>query len=264
MNECHILSLSGGKDSTALAFFIKENYPKIHKKIEYVFYDTGCDLVETYDYLNKLELFLEKPILRLKPEKSFEHLYDVYKFLPSLKFRWCTIELKTDTFKKYMQEKIDKGCKKIHLYVGIRADEPQRIDNYKKQNKENENSILQTHYPLFDNGIIKKDVYNLLIESGVGYPDYYSWRSRSGCYFCFFQRKIEWVGLLERHPDLFQKALDLEKNAGKGYTWCLDMTLEELKKPENIKKIKAKHEEKRKKGKPEDRKLMNVFCDNEL
>ena len=41
--EYHILSLSGGKDSTALAFFMKENKPEIFKKIELVFCDTECD-----------------------------------------------------------------------------------------------------------------------------------------------------------------------------------------------------------------------------
>ena len=62
MKEYHILSLSGGKDSTALAFFMKENMPEIFKKLELVFYDTGCDLPETYDYLNKIEVFLKKKI----------------------------------------------------------------------------------------------------------------------------------------------------------------------------------------------------------
>ena len=33
-------------------------------------------------------------------------------------------------------------------------------------------------------------------------PAYYDWRTRSGCYFCFFQRRIEWVGLKERYPEL--------------------------------------------------------------
>ena len=64
--EYHILSLSGGKDSTALAFFIKENMPEVHKKIEYIFCDTECELPETYDYLNKIEVFLGKRIQRIK------------------------------------------------------------------------------------------------------------------------------------------------------------------------------------------------------
>ena len=42
--EYHILSLSGGKDSTAPAFFMKENMPEIFEKLELVFSDTKCDL----------------------------------------------------------------------------------------------------------------------------------------------------------------------------------------------------------------------------
>ena len=55
--EYHILSLSGGKDSTALAFFMKENMPEVFEKLELVFCDTECELPETYDYLNKIEIF---------------------------------------------------------------------------------------------------------------------------------------------------------------------------------------------------------------
>src|SRR5574344_2173209 len=103
-HEYHILSLSGGKDSTALAFFIKENMPEIHEKIEYVFADTEHEIPETYDYLNKIELFTDKKITRLKPYKSFDDLLIAYKFLPSHYRRWCTILLKTKTFRKYMQD----------------------------------------------------------------------------------------------------------------------------------------------------------------
>ncbi len=62
-------------------------------------------------------------------------------------------------------------------------------------------------------------------------PKYYEWRSRSGCYFCFYQRKIEWIGLSERHPELFEKAKDFElyhKNLGRTYTWSQDESLEEM------------------------------------
>ena len=66
MKEYHILSLSGGKDSTALAFFMKENMPEIFENTELVFCDTECELPETYDYLNKIEVFLGKKITRIK------------------------------------------------------------------------------------------------------------------------------------------------------------------------------------------------------
>jgi hypothetical protein len=67
-------------------------------------------------------------------------------------------------------------------------------------------------------------------ESGIGLPDYYRWRSRSGCYFCFFQRKYEWVMLAQEHPDLFAKAIEYEQNHsdGRTYTWTQGETLLEL------------------------------------
>lgn len=108
-------------------------------------------------------------------------------------------------------------------------------------------------YPVLDNDdiLIRQDIFDLLRESGVGVPSYYEKieytvdgkvgyyaRSRSGCYFCFFQQKIEWVWLLEQHPHLFELALDYEKE---GYTWIQDEPLSELRKPERIKSIKAEH-----------------------
>ena len=249
MKEYHILSLSGGKDSTALAFFMRENMAEIFEKLELVFCDTECELPETYDYLNKIEVFLDKKIIRIKPEKSFEQLYQVYKFIPSIRYRWCTTGMKINPFRKYMNKLIEEyKAQKIHLYVGIRSDEPTRIENYQKQNIETDDSILNTHYPLAEYGLIKQDVFDILINNGIGFPKYYEWRSRSGCYFCFFQKKIEWANLLERHPALFEKALYFEKIGDKNFIWCQDMSLEELKKPEIIEKIKNKYSKKNNKN----------------
>lgn len=247
--EYHILSLSGGKDSTALAFFMKDNMSEIFKNLKLVFFDTECDLSETYEYLNKIEMYLNKKIEYVKPELSFEQLYQIYKFIPSIQYRWCTTGMKTNPFRKYMNKLINEyNAQKIHLYVGIRSDEPTRIENYQKQHIETDDGILKTHYPLAEHGLIKQDVFDILTNSGIGFPEYYEWRSRSGCYFCFFQKKIEWINLLERHPKLFEKALYFEKIGGKNFTWCQDMSLEELKKPENIERIKNKYLQKNNKN----------------
>ena len=105
-------------------------------------------------------------------------------------------------------------------------------------------------FPLLDNTdvLVKEDIFRLLKESGVGIPAYYEeipfevdgekgtyCRSRSGCYFCFFQQKIEWVWLYEQHPDLFQKAMESEKD---GYAWNQNESLADLIKPERIRQIK--------------------------
>ena len=154
--EYHILSLSGGKDSTALAFFMKENMPEVFEKLELVFCDTECELPETYDYLNKIEIFLNKKITWLKPEKSFEHLMSTSGYLPSPIRRWCTIELKTKPFENYIKNKLE-GI--IFLYIGIRADELSRA----KFNKYKNNKIKEV-YPFVEKGLVKNDNENILKE----------------------------------------------------------------------------------------------------
>jgi len=109
------------------------------------------------------------------------------------------------------------------------------------------------NYPVVDNDdiLIRDDIFDLLRESGVGVPAYYEKityevngekgeyaRSRSGCYFCFFQQKIEWVWLYEQHPRLFHQALEYEKE---GYTWVQDERLTDLIKPSRIHSIKEEH-----------------------
>lgn len=222
----HILLISGGKDSTALAIYMREKHPEID--VEYVFCDTHKELEETYEYLAKIEGVLEKPITRLSSglgERGFDHWLDVYGgYLPSPSVRWCTKKLKIEPFEDYV------GDDPVRLYVGIRADEHR--DGY-ISTKPN----IEPVFPFKEDGIAKADVLRILEESGVGLPEYYEWRTRSGCYFCFFQRKKEWVGLLEKHPDLFEKAEEYEKTE-EGYTWAQKESLIQLSRPERVAQIK--------------------------
>ena len=132
-------------------------------------------------------------------------------------------------------------------------------------------------FPLIDNDevLVKEDIFRLLHESGVGVPAYYEkipfevdgkigtyCRSRSGCYFCFYQQKIEWVWLYEQHPDLFKKAMEYEKD---GYTWNQGESLEDLIKPERIRQIKLdaiKRQEQRAKMNSNSL-LVDIFTDDD-
>lgn len=244
----HLLGLSGGKDSSALAVYMRDRVPEM----EYFFSDTGKELPETYEFLDRLEGFLGKPIVRLNIDpdrprmdpdrqrnRDFDHWLAVYKgLLPSSQVRWCTVDLKIKPFEEYV------GEDKAYHYIAIRADED-RI-GYKPPKISSLHNI-EPKYPFKEDGITKEGVYRILEESGVGLPDYYKWRTRSGCYFCFFQRKSEWVGLLEQHPDLFESAKEYEgpnphSKTGEIFTWCQGESLEELSKPERVAEIKANTE----------------------
>lgn len=238
----HVLGISGGKDSAALAIYIKDNHPIIADKMEYFFTDTGAELQEVYDTLDKLEAYLGKEINRLSNKRDFNHWLTINNnMLPSATSRWCTRNLKIKPFEEFV------GDDPVISYVGIRADE-------NRMGYISHKPTIKAVFPFAADGIVREDVFRILEES-VGIPEYYEWRSRSGCYFCFFQRQEEWLGLKRRHPELFQKALEMEANVGKrkfdwgtskqvelgtGYTWNQSGTLEE---------VVAKAEQKEKSGK---------------
>ena len=237
--ERHILGISGGKDSSALAIYMSQKYPELD--IEYFFTDTGEELEEVQEYLDKLEPILGKQITYLDPKRDFNFwLKQFGNLLPSAQTRWCTVQLKLAPFEKWVQEEfIDQGFS-VYSYVAIRSDE-----NFREGLKSKKD--ITTILPFRENHIDKQGVFEILENSGLGLPKYYEWRSRSGCTFCFFQRKIEWVGLLERHPEAFENAKSLEKNAmdhGSQFTWSENESLEELSKPERIAEIKADHQRK--------------------
>ena len=234
----HVLGLSGGRDSAALAVYMRQSYPELD--VEYFFTDTGKELPEVYEFLTKLEGFLSKPILRLNPDRDFDFWLKQYNnFLPSPQTRWCTRQLKIRPFEQWVQPLLDAGDT-VYSYVAIRADEEYREGYAPKQ----KNLIVKL--PLKEAGIDKAGVLDILEGAGLGLPDYYNWRTRSGCTFCFFQQKIEWVRLRERHPEYFEEAKKYEKTAlehGSPFTWSQGESLMELERPERVLKIQLDHEE---------------------
>ncbi len=227
----HICGISGGKDSSALAIYMRDKVPEM----EYFFCDTGAELPETYTYLAKLEVVLGKPIARLNSDRDFAHYFEVFRgALPSPQMRWCTSLLKIKPLEEWIGE--DEAVS----YVAIRADESNRKGYV--STKPN----ITTRFPFVEDDIDHAGVVQILEDAGINLPEYYKWRTRSGCYFCFFQRKAEWVGLADNHPDLFEKAVAIEQKTlkdagldgdasfadsgmkGRQYTWSDGETLTEL------------------------------------
>lgn len=205
----HVVGLSGGKDSTALLIYM------MSKGIDVVpvFTDTGAELPETYTYLDKIERVTGVQIVRLMPRSFDDWLAQFGGFLPSARARWCTRELKIRPMEAWLQAHLPAT-----VYIGIRADEPERVGNTGTPG-------VIYRYPFREDGIVKADVLRMLDESGLGLPSYYEWRSRSGCYFCPFQRIGEWRELYYRYPELYWQAAKYEKD---GFTWRQGASLHEL------------------------------------
>ncbi len=230
----HIVPLSGGKDSTAMSIYLAQAYPDI--EFEFVFCDTGAELPESYEYLDRLEHVLGRKITRIsalemldiqaKPGRTaFDVvLYDHFNgFLPSPRSRWCTRMLKIHPYEAYI------GGDPAFSYIAIRADENRQgyLGGGKPVLLSEQPNILPV-YPFKDDGLGLADVQRLLDDSGLGLPRYYEWRSRSGCYFCFYQQIAEWQGLKERHPGLYEKAKTYETGSGRDYTWVDGRSLDDV------------------------------------
>jgi 3'-phosphoadenosine 5'-phosphosulfate sulfotransferase (PAPS reductase)/FAD synthetase len=349
-NVRHVMGISGGKDSAALAIYLKKKYPNLD--IEYYFCDTGKELQETYDLINKLEAYLGKSVKKLKAaeasskEDPFDHYFELFGgYLPSPTVRWCTKKLKIEPFEAFV------GNDPVISYVGIRGDENREgyistkpniqsifpfrkniwskdvvnkllavsntellINEYKniiggdklnrvleliaepstEMNLDQKVSALldlgirefnevvlaflkTTDYPLshiidfplIDNEdvLVREDIFKLLRENEVGVPKYYEKieykyqdqtgeyaRSRSGCYFCFYQQKIEWIWLYEQHPE----------NGKESFTWNQNESLIDLIEPNRIAQIKRDHIKRRDREKSVKSKfLIDILDDTE-
>jgi 3'-phosphoadenosine 5'-phosphosulfate sulfotransferase (PAPS reductase)/FAD synthetase len=235
-----VIGISAGKDSSAVAILFQEEFPELLERVHFIFADTGSELPETYAYLDKLSVYLGQKVKHLisKVGTLDEIIKEKFgNYLPSPMSRYCTRMSKINPFRDYMDDLCETADVVFNL-VGIRADEPTRT-GYEPCGQYAHKVF--TYMPLQDEGMDVNDVFDL-VENRVGLPEYYRWRTRSGCYYCFYQRRIEWVNLLENHPDLFEKAKEFEKTdpeTGKKYTWIQNMSLDEL--AEKAEDIKARY-----------------------
>jgi 3'-phosphoadenosine 5'-phosphosulfate sulfotransferase (PAPS reductase)/FAD synthetase len=155
----HVLGISGGKDSTALAIYLNKNYPELD--VEYYFCDTGKELDETYELLNNLEFQLGKKIARLRAaetshEDPFDHHLKLLRgYLPSPDSRWCTLRLKLAPFEKFV------GNDPVISYVAIRGDEDREGYISKKINIQ---SIFPFRKNIWSEEIVSKVLKNENIQ----------------------------------------------------------------------------------------------------
>ena len=209
----HVVALSGGKDSVAMALRLRELHPET--PFEYVITPTGDELPEMEAHWTRLESILG-PMTRLHAENLFE-VIEREGMLPNYRARFCTRILKIEPFLDYMNA-LPAGSV---MYVGLRADEETREGMIQKDGR------FVVRYPMREWGWSLEDVLGYLDCKGIPIP------KRTDCGCCFFQRLPEWRDLLERHPDRFERYVQLEKKIGHTFrspgrdTW--PASLEELR-----------------------------------
>lgn len=186
------LPLGGGRNSVAtLLLFLDEG---IDFEAVYVWMP---DLPETHDYIMMLEN-INIPITTLIPNSGrFWNIYDkcwTYKMMPGFK-RWCTVDYKIKTLSRYYK----KPC---FDHVSFSTDEWKRA-KYISCNG------IEKRYPLLEREISLKKCIEIIKHHGLAVPP------KSSCFFCPQQTPSQWRKLRRNHPDLYCKALALEKRCNR-------------------------------------------------
>lgn len=219
--EYWVLSLSGGKDSTALGLeWLKRHQqnPITYPLHEVIYCDTGMEFPAMVEHINRLEQIFTRAgikFTRLKSEKSFEYLMFDYrpkkknpelqhlkgKSWPTSKVRWCTGELKQKVVSRYFKQ-LRKEKTVIQL-VALAADEEYRLERKNNQNP--------THrHPLIEWGWAEADCLKYCYDAGFDWGGLYELFHRPSCWCCPLQPLSELRKLRKHFPDLWAKLLDME------------------------------------------------------
>jgi len=197
-----LIPISGGADSSGIALVLRALFP--NENFIFVFTDTMAESPDLYYQLDKIEEYLGVHINRITPEHGLYQLIDQKNgFAPSQLHRYCTPDLKIKPMLKIMEDSFNTDIESICNYVGIRFDED-RVGLVSSDDG------IHTEMPYFDLQMGKTDVFHLLMAT-VGIPDFYSYKTRSGCIGCFFMRRSEKSAQLYHKPDEFHFVSAKEK-----------------------------------------------------
>lgn len=195
----HILSFGGGVNTAALMILLIQEQMPLD---EVVFADTGGEVPETYDYLKVAADYLETHGIPFRVVANRVQGRDLYancwhrRVIPSAVWRWATRDFKVRPIFKYYRS----FNAHIDQYVGIAWDEVERM-------KDSTVDYVTNVYPLIERRMTRNDCIRLIEAEGLPVP------VKSGCFFCPFNSLDRWAWIHEKHPQLFERAIQLEENS---------------------------------------------------
>ena len=166
----HIVSFSGGKDSTAMLLMMIEKKMQID---EIIFCDTTVEFPQMIEHINQVEGYIGRKITRLQAPHDFEyylggHIKTKGKNKGKVGYgwagpltRWCTSTLKTDVIRRHLKHYPHRT-----EYIGIAADEHYRV--HKTKSTANITYVM----PLYDWGITEKNALAYCYSKGFTWGDY--------------------------------------------------------------------------------------------
>ncbi len=202
MTELHVIALSGGKDSTAMALRLAELYPE--REFVRLITPTGNELPDMFAHWKMLggRLGPLTPIV----SGTLHSIIDSEQMIPNWRARFCTRMLKIEPYAAWLMQQ-SEHYDTIYSYVGIRADEEEReAGDYTAV------PGVQMVFPMREWGWSITYVMTYNAEQGVTIP------RRTDCALCFFQRLGEWWVLWRDYPELYEEGVQIEAAMG-GHTF---------------------------------------------
>lgn len=202
--RAHVVFLSGGKDSTAMAVHLAEIEPRPYT---WICTPTGDELPEMYDHWRRLGDLLGKPLIPITAHTGLKGICSEQGALPNQHMRFCTRLLKLRPAALFLGSVIP-----CVSYVGLRADEEiregaRRGGDYLAADVDG----VVHDYPLQRWGWDISRVFSFLEEKKIEIPE------RTDCARCFYQTMPEWWRLWRDHPDIFDDAIAQETLHGRTF-----------------------------------------------
>ena len=204
----HIVSFSGGKDSTAMLFMMLDRGMVIDGVVHA---QTGYDFPEMIEHIDKVEGMIA-PLTIDRVDIEFDYWFNHIRSKgprkgtrgygwPNMKNRWCTA-LKRQYSIRYTKKTYGKD---IVEYIGIAADESHRVEKCRKQ------KWWETQYPLVDWGVAEADALEFCHKLGFDWGGLYERMGRVSCYLCPLSRIEELRIVYEEYPELWERMRELDK-----------------------------------------------------
>lgn len=238
------IAFSGGRTSAYMLRQIIDANGGLPDRVQVTFQNTGREMPETLDFVAEvghrwgvnitwLEYRPAAPFFEIVSHNSasrngepFDALIDKKQYLPNQQTRFCTIELKIRTAKRYL---VSLGWKRWVNATGIRADEPHRLNKPKPKDR------WTTWNPLADAGVSRHDVarfweaqpFDLRLPNVGGN----CWLGN--CDGCFLKSEANVAAFTREFPDRAawweQKERELMPTRGNGGRWSLRYTRAEMR-----------------------------------
>lgn len=200
-----IVSLSGGKDSTAMLLMMLERGEQVD---DIVFFDWGMEFPEMYAHLEKLEDYIGRPVTRLYPKMPFEYWMFEYARRgkgklgygwPGFKVRWCSRE-KSDSINRQYRDSI--------MCCGYAYDE--RFTRAKYHSRWFDKFRITLRYPLLEWGVVEEEALKYCYAKGFDWGGLYNIFKRVSCWCCPFQNRNSLLALKQKFPELWNKLLEMD------------------------------------------------------